>query len=135
MVYLSGSSTKLVFSANLFLHLLNALGWRSIRGVFVCRDKKDIIVYLIDNALHGNLQGAEKMKNITLHISKADMGIVTAKKDDLVKGLNKDIEVDIIEDTSLEHNQCVIDFDTKVIDCSLDTQLKSLRDSLKMLAM
>ena len=40
MVYLSGSSTKLVFSANLFLHLLNALGWRSIRGVFVCRDKK-----------------------------------------------------------------------------------------------
>lgn len=105
-----------------------------ITGV-VCRDKKDIIVYLIDNALHGNLQGAEKTKNITLHISKADMGIVSAKKDDLVKGLNKDIEVDIIEDTSLEHNQCVIDFDTKVIDCSLDTQLKSLRDSLKMLAM
>ena len=60
-----------------------------ITGV-VCRDKKDIIVYLIDNALHGNLQGAEKTKNITLHISKADMGIVTAKKDDLVKGLNKD---------------------------------------------
>ena len=105
-----------------------------ITGV-VCRDKKDIIVYLIDNALHGNLQGAEKTKNITLHISKADMGIVTAKKDDLVKGLNKDIEVDIIEDTSLEHNQCVIDFDTKVIDCSLDTQLKSLRDSLRMIAM
>ena len=77
----------------------------------------------------------EKTKNITLHISKADMGIVTAKKDDLVKGLNKDIEVDIIEDTSLEHNQCVIDFDTKVIDCSLDTQLKSLRDSLRMIAM
>ena len=105
-----------------------------ITGV-VCRDKKDIIVYLIDNALHGNLQGAEKTKNITLHISKADMGIVSAKKDDLVKGLNKDIEVDIIEDTSLEHNQCVIDFDTKVIDCSLDTQLKSLRDSLRMIAM
>ena len=77
----------------------------------------------------------EKTKNITLHISKADMGIVSAKKDDLVKGLNKDIEVDIIEDTSLEHNQCVIDFDTKVIDCSLDTQLKSLRDSLRMIAM
>ena len=38
----------------------------------------------------------EKTKNITLHISKADMGIVSAKKDDLVKGLNKDIEVDII---------------------------------------
>lgn len=77
----------------------------------------------------------QKNEELTLHISKADMGIVTAKKDDLVKGLNKDIEVDIIEDTSLEHNQCVIDFDTKVIDCSLDTQLKSLRDSLKMLAM
>lgn len=50
-----------------------------ITGV-VCRDKKDIIVYLIDNALHGNLQGAEKTKNITLHISKADRESLLQRK-------------------------------------------------------
>ena len=37
----------------------------------VCADKKDVIIYLIDNALRTNVvNGIEKTKNITLHISK-----------------------------------------------------------------
>lgn len=97
----------------------------------ICRDKKDIIVYLIDKALHG----IEKTKNITLHISKEDMVIVSSKKDELVKELSSETEFNIIEDASLVHNQCIIDLDSKIIDCSLDTQLDSLKEQLKMLAM
>lgn len=97
----------------------------------ICSDKKDIIVYLIDKALHG----IEKTKNITLHISKEDMVVVSAKKDEIAKGLSSETELDIIEDTSLLHNQCIIDLDSKIIDCSLDTQLDNLKEQLKMLAM
>ena len=97
----------------------------------VCKDKKDIIVYLIDNALHG----IERTRNIILHISKEDMGTVSAKRDDLIKNLSDDTEFDIIEDASLIHNQCIIDLDSKIIDCSLDTQLENLKEQLKMLAM
>lgn len=102
----------------------------------VCKDKKDIIVYLIDNALHGNVtNSADKTKNITVHVSKEDMGIVSAKRDELLKDVGSDMEFDIIEDASLLHNQCIIDLDTKIIDCSLDAQLENLKEHLRMLAM
>lgn len=102
----------------------------------VCSDKKDVIIYLIDNALHTNVaNGAEKTKNITLHISKEDMGIVSSKRDELQQQAGLDKELDIIEDASLEHNQCIIDLDSKIIDCSLDAQLDSLKEKIRMLAM
>ena len=102
----------------------------------VCTDKKDVIIYLIDNALRTNVvNGIEKTKNITLHISKEDMGIVSAKRDELQQNAGSDIELDIIEDASLVHNQCIIDLDSKIIDCSLDAQLDNLKEQLRMLAM
>lgn len=102
----------------------------------VCEDKKDIIIYLIDKALRGNvMNGMDKTKNITLHISKEDMGVVSAKRDELLNEVGSDIDFDIIEDASLLHNQCIIDLDSKIIDCSLDAQLKNLKEQLKMLAM
>ena len=102
----------------------------------VCADKKDVIIYLIDNALRTNVvNGIEKTKNITLHISKEDMGIVSAKRDELQQQVGSDKELDIIEDASLMHNQCIIDLDSKIIDCSLDAQLDNLKEQLRMLAM
>ena len=102
----------------------------------VCADKKDVIIYLIDNALRTNVvNGIEKTKNITLHISKEDMGIVSAKRDELQQQVGSDKELDIIEDASLMHNQCIIDLDSKIIDCSLDVQLDNLKEQLRMLAM
>lgn len=102
----------------------------------VCADKKDVIIYLIDNALRTNVvNGIEKTKNITLHISKEDMGIVSAKRDELQQQVGSDKELDIIEDASLVHNQCIIDLDSKIIDCSLDAQLDNLKEQLRMLAM
>lgn len=102
----------------------------------VCADKKDVIIYLIDNALRTNVvNGIEKTKKITLHISKEDMGIVSAKRDELQQQVGSDKELDIIEDASLMHNQCIIDLDSKIIDCSLDTQLDNLKEQLRMLAM
>ena len=102
----------------------------------VCADKKDVIIYLIDNALRTNVvNGIEKTKKITLHISKEDMGIVSAKRDELQQQVGSDKELDIIEDASLMHNQCIIDLDSKIIDCSLDAQLDNLKEQLRMLAM
>ena len=49
--------------------------------------------------------------------------------------MGSDKELDIIEDASLMHNQCIIDLDSKIIDCSLDVQLDNLKEQLRMLAM
>ena len=101
-----------------------------ITGV-VCKDKKDVIIYLIDNALHG----IERAKQITVRVNKNDMGVVTENRGKFLKAMKSDIEFEIVEDVSLEQNQCIIETENKIIDCSLDAQLDNLKEQLKMLSM
>lgn len=101
-----------------------------ITGV-LCEDKKDVIVHLIDNAMNN----IERTKQIVLRVSKNDMAFVSSKRSELAKKLKEDTEFEIIEDVSLSENQCIIETDNKIIDCSLDAQLDSLCEQIKMLAM
>lgn len=97
----------------------------------VCKSKKDVIVHLIDSALH-NL---EKSKKIVLRVSKADIAIVSSKRSAFIKELKEGTELEITEDNSLSANQCIIETDNKIVDCSLDAQLDSLREQIRMIAM
>ena len=97
----------------------------------VCKGKKDVIVHLIDSALH-NL---EKSKRIVLRVSKADIAMVSSKRGYFAKELKEGTELEITEDASLSANQCIIETDNKIIDCSLDAQLDSLCDQIRMLAL
>lgn len=101
---------------------------RKLTGV-VCEDKKEVILYLIGSAL----KNKEKTNQIVIRVSKDDMARVSAKKTTL-KLIAGDIsEFDIIEDESLSGNQCIIETDNKIIDCSLDVQLQNLEEHVKML--
>ena len=40
----------------------------------------------------------------------------------------------MIEDESLQAAQCIIETDSKMIDCSLDVQLKNVQEQIKMLS-
>lgn len=97
----------------------------------VCKSKKDVIVHLIDNAL----RNLEKSKRIVLRVSKADIAMVSSKKAVFLKELKEGTELEITEDNSLSANQCIIETDNKIVDCSLDAQLDSLREQIKMIAM
>lgn len=101
---------------------------RKLTGI-VCEDKKDVILYLIGCSLK-NLERTDK---IVIRVSKDDMSRVSSKKPTL-KMIAKDVnEFDILEDDSLSENQCIIETDNKVIDCSLDAQLQNLEEHVKML--
>lgn len=95
----------------------------------VIEDKKEVIFYLIHHAM----LGIERSKNFLVHVSKEDYNFVLSKKEELIANLEKDIEFDIIEDKTLEKNQCIIEADSKVIDCSLDIKLNGLLEDLKLL--
>ncbi len=101
---------------------------RKLTGV-VCEDKKGIILYLIGSAM----KNMERTKTLILRVSKSDIGRVMEKKSTfqmLAKGIQ---EFDIVEDENLTENQCIIEMDNKVIDCSLDAQLQNLEESVKLL--
>ncbi|MDO4166826.1 MAG: FliH/SctL family protein [Eubacteriales bacterium] len=101
-----------------------------ITGI-VCQDKKDIILHLIQRAVH-NL---EKPKQITLRVSKEDMATVSMQKAQLKDAAEGVEEFDVVEDASLKADQCIIETENKIIDCSLDVQLQNLRDQIRMLAL
>lgn len=101
-----------------------------ITGI-VCRDKKEVILYLIERSINR----LERSKQITLRVSKEDMAAVAMQKTELKAAAEGVEEFDIVEDSSLEMNQCIIETESKIIDCSLDTQLQSLRDQIRMIAM
>ena len=101
-----------------------------ITGI-VCEDKKDVIIYLIDNALHN----VSKSKDITIRVSKNDIMMVESEKDKFISGLSDDVSLDIVEDDSLSDNQCIIETESGVIDCSLDAQLDNLKEQLRLITM
>ncbi len=111
------------FFADLTVNLLE-----KITGI-LCQDKKETILHLIERAVH-NL---EKPKQINLRVSKEDMANVSMHKAQLKEAAEGVEEFDIVEDSSLTANQCIIETENKIIDCSLDVQLQSLRDQIRML--
>lgn len=99
-----------------------------ITGV-ICENKKDVILYLIGSAM----KNMERTSSIVLRVSKADIARVSSKKATL-RMLAKEVqEFDIVEDSSLSENQCIIETDNKIIDCSLDAQLSNLEEHVKLL--
>ena len=99
-----------------------------VTGVVV-ENKKDVLIYLIDNAL----KGVSKSKRILLRVSKEDMLRVSAKKQAFLQNLAEGIDFDIVEESTLEKNQCIIETEDKMLDCSLDVQLENLTEQLKLL--
>ena len=99
-----------------------------ITGV-ICENKKDVILYLIGSAM----KNMERTSSIVLRVSKADIARVSSKKATL-RMLAKEVqEFDIVEDSSFSENQCIIETDNKIIDCSLDAQLSNLEEHVKLL--
>jgi flagellar assembly protein FliH len=101
-----------------------------ITGV-LCQDKKDTIVYLI----HQALKQLERTSRVTLRVSKDDILLVSGQKEELKQCLAQGVEFDVVEDESLSASQCIIETDSKMIDCSLDVQLQNVKEQIRMLTM
>ncbi len=96
----------------------------------LAEDKKDVISYLIHNAV----RNAESSKSYVIRISAGDFDFMMSKKVELATLVKEDASIDIIADKELEKNQCLIEMDGCIIDCGLDTQLNNLIQNLKLLS-
>ena len=100
-----------------------------ITGVIV-KDKKDVILYL----LHNSIIEADNSKSYTIRVSRDEYELVLSKKEELYDLIPKNATMDIILDKTLSENQCLIETDTRMIDCSLDVQLTNLIQDIKLVS-
>lgn len=101
---------------------------KKLTGVLV-EDKKDIIMYLMEQSL----KNLGKTSSLVIRVSEADIDMVQGAKEQIIELISDNCELDIVQDSALEQNQCIIEADKQIIDCSLDVQMKGLMEDLKMM--
>lgn len=96
----------------------------------MAEDKKDIILYLID----GVMRETEASREFLIKVSEDDYSFVDNNRDKIYGATAAEIKIDICKDSRLEKNQCIIETDAGVFDCSLDIQLENLIGEIKLLS-
>lgn len=100
-----------------------------LTGVLL-EDEGGIILYLLEQAM----SGVEPSMTYLVHVSPEDFDTVDAKKPDLAWKIREGAALEVIEDRTLKQGQCLIETDSRVFDCSIDTQFKNLAGDLRLLA-
>ena len=99
-----------------------------ITGILI--EDNEVILYLVDKAL----KNMDKSEEYTLKVSKEDYKYISMHRELLLAAIGREVLLYIVEDANLEKNQCLIETELKVINCSLDVQLSNLITDLKLIA-
>lgn len=92
--------------------------------------KRDTVLFLVN----GVLRNTEVSKEYIIRVSEDDYNYLVSNKHLIHNGINKDIKIDICIDAGLTRNQCIIETDSGVFDCSLDIQLENLINDIRLLS-
>lgn len=108
--------------------LISLIG--KISGV-IMEDNKEIILYLIKSSM----KNLGRCENFRIRVSKEDAPLVN-ENINILYDTNPDIaRIEVFEEESFRKNQCIIETDFKMIDCSIDVQIKNLSEAIKLLSL
>lgn len=96
----------------------------------VSEDNKEIILHLINRVM----SDIECSGDILIHVSKDDYQFLIDNQGKIYCASQKDININVLEDSSLMKNQCIIETDGGVFNCSLDIQLEELIRNIRLLS-
>lgn len=94
-------------------------------------DKQREIVF---GLLNNTLMRTEKSHEYNIHVSKEEYDYIFEKQMELQELLPEDAQLTIIKDEEVNAGQCLIETDSGVYDCGMDTQLEALKRDIKALA-
>lgn len=92
---------------------------------------RDILVHLIASCVR-RIEGG---RDFLVHVSKEDYPYVSMEKKQLSEALaSPSATLELVEDITLKHNECMIETEGGIYDCGLGTQLAELTQRLKLLS-
>lgn len=101
---------------------------RSLSGVYL-KEKQGVISYLVQKAL----SQSEHSQSYLIRVSPLDYEEVKACADDFRAIFDREISLEISRDSLMQKNECTIETDFGIIDCSLGTQLEGLFEELRLM--
>ena len=93
-------------------------------------DYKDVLRHAIVNTI----RKVEGSKDFLVHISRADYEKIIEQKELILNRISKQVTVELIEDATLKENECMIETNSGIFDCSIGVQLEELTKKLRLLS-
>lgn len=94
-------------------------------------DKKEVLVHLIKNTIL-NVEGS---KEFNVRVCEDNYAFIEAHKQDILSRVGQNIVLNITADSMLKDNECMIETDSGIFDCSLGIQLENLIKDMKCLCL
>ena len=91
--------------------------------------KKHILMHLINDAIL-NIEGD---RNFRIKVADSNVLFLENHREDIIERVGHGIELEFIADSSMDGNECLIETDSGIFDCSLETQLENLIKDIKSL--
>ena len=96
----------------------------------IADDDKEIIMKLIN----GVMENSDMSHEFVIKVSPDDYQYVIDNQGKIYCAMTKDVNIDIFEDKSLNKNECIIETDGGVFNCSLEVEMKNLIKKIKVLS-
>ncbi len=100
-----------------------------LTGIYAS-DRNEVIMHVI----HQAMTKQTPCRNFIIRVSHADYGTVLNSKPEILLWLPDGSQVEVVEDKMLNEGGCLIETDTRIFDCSVETQMTSLIEDLRLLA-
>lgn len=92
---------------------------------------KGILMHVIGNTIR-QIEGS---KDFLIHVNRNDYEVLLKQKEVLLKGLpTQGVSIELVSDATLHENECVIEANSGIYDCSLGVQLEELTRKLRLLS-
>lgn len=93
-------------------------------------DKTEILLSLVSDAI----MDIEGSKNFRIRVSEVNFEFMENRRHEIEERVGEDISIEMLVDPLLEENQCIIETDSGMFNCSLGVQLENLIKDLKSLS-
>jgi len=103
--------------------------FRKVTGV-VAEDNQEIILHLINDVMHN----ADGSRDYVIKVCPDDYKFLVNNQGKIYCAMSREVNIDIVEDATLERNQCMIETNTGIFNCSLDIELNNLIKNIKLLS-
>ena len=92
-------------------------------------NKKQILLHLIKDTL----LGVDAGKNFTIRVAETNFKFIESHVADIKEKIGNDVTIDVVNDMTLEEDDCIIETTTGVYNCGIDMVLSNLEKDIKSL--
>ena len=107
--------------------LIKLLG--KITGVYA-EERTEVIMHVV----HQALTKQTPCRNFIIRVSPKDYGTILNSKPEILLWVPEGSQIEVVEDKMLDIGDCLIETDSRIFDCGVDTQLTGIIEDIRILA-